>query len=280
VSGLDDIVIMRYVDGELDETEAAEVRRLVAADPEARARETIFRESRDLVRAALGGTEEPPAATPPSAPTPSALSSAPNVAPPSEKPVQLPVRPRRTTFRKLLPLAASIAIFAVGGAAGFALRGSPPDDGGPPARSLTDIAQSYRVFATDGPRTVELGPDQRALIERWFSRRLSHAVALPDLAKHVLSFGGGRLMALDDVPAALAVYYTAEKKPIGLCISAWACDPFMPAVAERGAARMVSWTSEGYLHVLIGEVDPAVLLGLLADASHVLAQRPPAANKL
>jgi anti-sigma factor RsiW len=174
-------------------------------------------------------------------------------------------------------LAASVVIFAVGGIAGYEARTWMPEPAGAAnrAQALSEIARSYKVFAVDGPRTVELGPDQRPLIERWFTRRLQHAVTMPDLSRHGLAFGGGRLMALEDGPVALAVYYTAERKPVGLCITPWLGGEVRPAIDTRGEARLVYWTSAGYLHVLIGETDPGFLMRLVDDAGQALAAPRP-----
>lgn len=263
---LDDATIMRYVDGELDQREAAEIERLLAEDPDARARAAMFRETRQLLRSAF---EEEPGSTPQR--LVDAARGASGTAP-------TPAARRRGAPRWLLPLAASVAIFVIGGLAGSEIRSriSEPTAAGLQAHALSEIAKSYKVFAIDGPRTVELGPDQRPLIERWFTRRLMRAVTMPDLSRHGLAFGGGRLMAVEEGPVALAVYYTADKKPIGLCITPWQGHEVLPKPDKRGDTNIVYWTSAGYLQVLIGQADPGFLMRLVEDAGQALSKPLPA----
>jgi anti-sigma factor RsiW len=233
---------------------ARAVERALAVDPQARARAAMFRETRELVRLAA-----------PRAAGASPLNSIGALH---------PAAPRwaaagRGGFRRLLPLAASVLIFLVGGVAGSQIQTwlSPSAT---KADYLSDIARSYQVFAADGPRTVELGPDERPLIEGWFARRLQHAIMVPDLSRHGLTFGGGRLLAYQSDPVALAVYYTADRKPIGLCIRMWHGNEIAPMTGRRGDDNLVFWTAEKYLHVLIGQADPAFLSLLVSDAGRAL----------
>jgi anti-sigma factor RsiW len=251
---VNDISIMRYVDWELDHATAQGIEQAIADDPQVRARFEVFRRTRDLIRLAAQDAE----------------GSGPSLAVGVGSDWTGRASPaERGGPRWLLPLAASVAIFVAGGVAGSQVQ-KWLLPGGTNTDFLSDIAGSYDVFAQDGPRTVELGPDQQPRIERWFARRLEHAITLPNLSRHGLTFGGGRLLAHESKPLALVVYYTADKKPVGLLFREWRGSETAPATEQRGSDSLVFWTTNNYLHVLIGQADPAFLLRLVGDAGRAL----------
>ena len=78
------------------------------------------------------------------------------------------------------------------------------------------------------------------------------------------------MLTYESDPVALAVYYTADKTPIGLCIRMWQGNEITPMTERRGDSNLVFWTAEKYLHVLIGQADPAFLSRLVSDAGRAL----------
>jgi len=69
-----------------------------------------------------------------------------------------------------------------------------------------DAAASYRVYASDRIRPVELRAQDRALLTAWASARTGHAIAIPDLADAGYRFMGGRVLATTHGAAVLYMY--------------------------------------------------------------------------
>jgi len=69
-----------------------------------------------------------------------------------------------------------------------------------------DAAASYRVYAPDRIRPVELRAADRALLTAWAQARTGHAIAIPELADAGYRFMGGRVLATAHGAAVLFMY--------------------------------------------------------------------------
>jgi anti-sigma factor RsiW len=174
-----------YIDAALSAARHAEVADYLRAHPDVAARVEVFMTQRVALREALAPIAEEP--------VPAALNLAALIA-----------RHRRPAWHGWRPLAASVLLFALGGAVGWVARGPI----GPTGISALarDAAYSYEVFAPDQGRPVELRAADSALLVRWLSRRLNHPVVIPDLSASGYQFMGGRLIATSNGPAGLLMY--------------------------------------------------------------------------
>jgi len=96
--------------------------------------------------------------------------------------------------------AAAALLLGLGGLLGSLVSGvTDGKDWTSPAAPLMalarDAAASYRVYAPDRIRPVELRAEERALLATWAAARLGQPVAIPDLAASGYRFMGGRVLA-------------------------------------------------------------------------------------
>ncbi len=108
--------------------------------------------------------------------------------------------------RRRMALAASVAAFAVGLAAGIGIGAFAPGIR-PAAPTIAAQAETaYRVYSVDKRHPVEVRADERDHLVKWLSNRLETPLALPDLADEGLTLVGGRLTTGDNGPAALFMF--------------------------------------------------------------------------
>jgi len=161
-----------YVDGELPADRRGAIEAWLATHPDDAAKIAAWREQAELIRARYGavGNERPPPRL--------------NVA--------------RLTRRRYGAMAAAVAAvvaaFLVGGAAGWTARGVVV----PPASDLTafttDALDAYRLYAVEVRHPVEVPGDQRPHLVEWLSKRLGSPLRAPELEKLGLKLVGGRLL--------------------------------------------------------------------------------------
>ena len=106
-------------------------------------------------------------------------------------------------------LAASLAIFAAGGIAGWLAHG---DRAAPePASFAANAMGAHRIFVAERRHPVEVPSSQQAHLFKWLSKRLGVTLKAPDLSSAGFSLMGGRLLADGPMPAAQFMYENAAK---------------------------------------------------------------------
>ncbi len=116
--------------------------------------------------------------------------------------------------RKLMMLAASLALFIAGAAAGH----FGPDLLAPRELQLTSIEalpqqahSAFVVYASDVRHPVEVGADQEAHLATWLGKRMNIAgLKVPGLQKLGFQLVGGRLLPINGTPGALFMYENAS----------------------------------------------------------------------
>ncbi len=123
-----------------------------------------------------------------------------------------PIPPQRS--RKLMMLAASLALFVAGAAAGH----FGPDLLAPPELQLTAIEalpqqarSAFVVYASDVRHPVEVGANQEAHLATWLGKRMNVAgLKVPSLQTLGFQLVGGRLLPINGTPGALFMYENAS----------------------------------------------------------------------
>lgn len=232
--------LQAYVDRALDPARRAEVEDYLKAHPEVARRVAGYARQRDELRAALAPTADEPI--------------------PAELDLErlLETRaPRRATWRIAL---AAAAVFALGGVAGWAVRGSSPTAG--IAALAQEATDSYRVFAPDRAHPVELREPTELV--RWVSDRLQHPVSVPDLRGAGYRFMGGRVVATGHGPAGLLMYDDDRGTRMVVLIRPMAIERDTAMTTHTsGAVRGYSWATGG--------IGYSVVAAAPADALHPLA---------
>lgn len=154
--------------------------------------------------------------------------------------------PRRIGFRRAAVAAAAAGLLLVGGSGGWLLRSvTEPATVGTAALAREGMA-SYAVYASDAARPVELAANQRGVLDRWFSERLSRPIRAPDLRAAGLRLVGGRLVATEHGPAGLYLYGDGSGRRIALYVRPMEVErtDHMQARAS-GAVRGWTWADDG-----------------------------------
>lgn len=222
-----------YVDDALPPDRRAEAAAYLTAHPDVAARVDGYRRQRDALRAAL----EPIIAEP----VPTRLS-----------PTHILARGRRSFpgWRMGAGIAASLL---VGGAGGWALHGELA----PPSRGVGALARegasSYRVYAADRTRPVELPAEERAQLVHWLSERIGAPTSAPDLSDAGFNFVGGRLVATPHGPAAFFLYQDAAGRRLAVLTRPMEVDQ-SAAMREHAEGDLsgVAWADDGMGYSLVG----------------------------
>ena len=232
-----------YVDDRLDPGRREEVEAYLQAHPQVATRVADYRGQREALRAAFA-----PAAA---APLPPQLNLERMVA----------ARHARTSSAGWR-LAASLAVtLALGASGGWFVRGlSVPPQAGVAALSR-EAADSYRVYASDRTRPVEIAGVQKAALTRWISNRLKRPVEAPDLAGVGYRLMGGRLVATPHGPAGLFLYENDQGVRLAVLVRAMEeKDQTAPMVDNhfKGVAG-VAWADDGLGYGLTGPASAGAL---------------------
>ena len=255
-----EVRLSAYIDGELAESEKSELDALLARDDEARALLDKLKSGSAFGNGAFENFLHDP--------VPLALvrqiKQGPGINPKSER-VTTASLPRRSARIWPRILAASTALFLLGGAAGFIL-GSATDFAEPMNQAddrpwIDDIVGSHRIYSRQKEHLVEVPGTQAAEIETWLAASVGVTFAVPDLARKGLSFEGARLLAANGRPVAQLVYRDREGEVFTICFlkqgDAQQSGEFTETI--RGDLGLISWQRESVSFVMIGpSSDPAL----------------------
>jgi anti-sigma factor RsiW len=113
----------------------------------------------------------------------------------------------RRRYRPILSaVAASLAAFLVGAAAGWTAHGIESGTPSDLARFTTDALVAYRLYAVEVRHPVEVPGDQRPHLIAWLSKRVGSPLHPPELDTLGLKLVGGRLLPGPTGPSAFFMY--------------------------------------------------------------------------
>lgn len=280
MSRMDDVMLMAYVDGEVDADTAREIEAALAGDPALALRVQHLRDSAMMARgafaevlhepvpdrliAALGG---PARASDRRAPDGGAGSEATSNTAANVVPLK-----RRTgswTARRAAlgwAAAASVAALVIGYGVGemrpqsLELAGLQNTSS---QRWLDNVAAYYHVYenslATKDKLLVDFTASDVPELEKWFGAKLNRKLEVPNLTSKGLNTQGGRLVIINDKPAAQFLYSSDKGELVELVI-AFTDQAYQPAqITNRGNVNIVSWRDNGYAYAFAGTMDAAHL---------------------
>ncbi|OLP59412.1 hypothetical protein BJF93_11865 [Xaviernesmea oryzae] len=259
------------IDGEVDEVERRELERLVESDDEARR----------LYQRLKAGGEAGQAAfeTMLSDPLPLSLvrqmrNGAEQSMPAQERVATTMAKPKRV---KLWPrfLCGGVALVLIGGSTGFLIGRTmndelPPESLAPARNWRDDMIDAYRIHTRQQGHLVEMTATEPDRLVAWLSQGAGIGFALPDLADRQLTLEGGRLIVAEGKPAATLLYRNGDGDVVALCLmkaplAATSDSAGTLAETMRDNLAMLSWTSGGITHALIGPSSDANLRGLAEE---------------
>ncbi len=233
-----------YADGELDPARVAEVEAHLAADPGAAQRVALWHRQKEALHALFDGVLAEPV------------------------PARLLEQPRAR--RPLLRMAAALAWLAVGGVAGWALRGAPPAPHVSPLARQAAVA--HAVYVPEVKHPVEVGADQEQHLVTWLSKRLGAPVKAPRLGELGYSLVGGRLLPADEGPAAQFMYQDAggHRLTLYVRISAEGNRETAFRYARESGVSVFYWVDGNLGYALSGDLDKDRLLRVAQSVYHQL----------
>jgi anti-sigma factor RsiW len=243
-----------YVDGELPADRRDAVEAWLAAHPEDAAKVAAWRKQGELIRARYGAAadEKPPPR------------------------LDLGRLARRRAGMKIAAIAAVLAAFVAGGAAGWVARGfeaRPPTD---LARFTTDALDAYRLYAVEVRHPVEVPGDQRPHLVEWLSKRVGSPLRAPELDKVGLKLVGGRLLPGPTGATAFFMYETPTGERFTLYCGHTADreTALRYTSGEQNAAYY--WVDRNLAYVLSGPAERDKLYAIAQAAYDQIDRRAPA----
>jgi anti-sigma factor RsiW len=179
-----------------------------------------------------------------------------------------PVPPELTARRRpgaalWLRAAAAAALFALGAAAGWQLRGLQEDEGrGDGTVWARRAAIAHVTYSPEVRHPVEVSAAEEAHLVRWLSKRLGAPLKVPHLGALGYELVGGRLLPGDHGPVAQFMYQDARGRRLTLYVRVNPDEKQETAFrfAQEGGVRVFYWLDRKLGYALSGEVDKSELL--------------------
>ncbi len=267
---MDDVMLMAYVDGEIDAATAREIEAAIGADASLAARVAMFRQTASLMRGAFTEVLHEP--------VPERLLAKIRAAQPSEittraadNIITLPRRKTamsssvwRTAGWAAAAAISAVAIFAAGTQSGIMNFGAPPPivqaavgtDGERWLENLAGYYREYRSTLTREKRIlVDFGAEHIGELETWFSARLNRQIAVPDLTQFGFRAEGGRFVVVAGKPAAQFLYSGENEELVQLVIAITDLPERGGRLDQRGDVNIVHWRENGYAYAFVGRID-------------------------
>lgn len=222
-----------YVDRVLEPERQAEVASYLAEHPDVARRISAFSDQRNLLRAALAPIADEPL------------------------PPQLNLSRMIESRRRRWPVwwaVAAMLMLSFGGVGGWVIRGSLQASPVGLAALAQEAADSYKVYAPDRVRPVEMRATDSAQLVQWVSNRLKQPVTLPDLTGSGYRLMGGRLIATSHGPAAMFMYDDDRGDRLVVLTRPMKSEQSAPMAPHSGGdVSGFAWADGGMGYSLVGQ---------------------------
>ncbi len=221
--------LQAFVDGRLDDARRRAVEAHLAARPELADRVAAERRDRTLLRGQLDAKFAEP--------VPARLRIS-----------TLRAARRERWTRSVRSIAAALAIFVVGGVAGwFASSLTPsPRAAAPTASVVQSATAAFRTFVVEVAHPVEVGAQQEAHLLQWLSKRLGRKLAAPDLQPFGYKLMGGRLLPGGSGAAAQLMYDDESGRRLTIYVRAADGTETAFRFQQEGEAATFAWIDQGF----------------------------------
>jgi anti-sigma factor RsiW len=262
--------LIAYLDGELPESERAEIASALEHDPELRLAAQRLGESANLLRAALDEVLREP--------LPGRLIAAARGE--SAKVVSLALRVKRAMIEQRrwwigVPVAASLVGLTIGGSLGYFAGDAQGTNAAEQAQAdlasrswLDNIAGYHKLFVNAGADDTGLADvPANADDARKGSQKLPADFHLPNLKPWGLVFQGARFLIVDGRPAT-QLFYTTDNKalgPITLVVGASSKGDLAPTFDHRDDLNLLYWRHHGHAYALVGTANIGYLWNIAND---------------
>jgi anti-sigma factor RsiW len=165
----------------------------------------------------------------------------------------------RRRFRALAAVAASLAAFVIGAAAGWTVHGLQTETPSDLARLTNDALLAYRLYTVEVRHPVEVTGDQRPHLVQWLSKRVGAPVQAPELEKQGLKLVGGRLLPGPTGPSAFFMYENPSGERFTLYCGHISGGETALRYMTGGQNAAYYWVDQNMAYVLSGPVETGKL---------------------
>jgi anti-sigma factor RsiW len=248
-SPLDAAMLGAYVDGELRETERAQVAARLAHDEQARACVGAWRAQKAALQALCGPADHEPSAF-------------------------IVLRPRHTWPRRFA-LAACWLLTAAGVGWFSASLTTHVASTAPPSAFARRADIAYAVYTPEARHPVEVAATDEAHMIAWLSKRLDRHLFAPSLEEYGYTLVGGRLLPGDEAsPAAQFMYQNQAGTRLTLYITRASADEATVRVLRAGDRRTLYWVAQRTAYALSGTIPEPKLRAIAVDVCSELGGEP------
>jgi anti-sigma factor RsiW len=165
----------------------------------------------------------------------------------------------RRRFGALAAVAASLAAFVIGAAAGWTAHGLQTERPSDLTRFTNDALLAYRLYAVEVRHPVEVTGDQRPHLVQWLSKRVGAPVQAPELEKQGLKLVGGRLLPGPTGPSAFFMYENPSGERFTLYCGQIAGGETALRYTTGGQNAAYYWVDQNLAYVLSGPMETGKL---------------------
>jgi anti-sigma factor RsiW len=222
-----------YVDQLLEPERRAHVAAYLGAHPDVARRVAIFSDQRDHLRKALAPIADEPL--------------------PAKFNLSRIMENGRQRASPLSWVVAAMLLISIGGASGWLARGWIPASPNGLAALAQEATDSFKVYASDRVRPVEIRASEGSQLVQWLSNRLNQPVRVPDLTTAGYRLMGGRLIATSHGPAAMFMYDDDHGDRVVVLTRPMAVDKNAPMTPQsREDVAGFTWADGGMGYSLVG----------------------------
>jgi len=267
-----DEVLVAYVDGELEESERAEVEAWLEADAVLRERVAGLAESARLLRAAFDPVLHEPVPE-------RLLAAARGGAAPQV--VDLATERKKrfgARYWAQWAAAAGVAGLLIGGSVGYFLGGPGASDQQTAnlqtSNWIDNIAGYHKLFVSAGANDTALVdvPASDSDAARKAVQKLPADFRLPNLQPWGLQFQGARYVFIEGQPGT-QLFYTTDNKalgPVTVVVAATTKPDLAPTFDRRANLNVLYWRHHGHAYALVGTADIGYLWNISNDIAYQL----------
>ncbi len=165
----------------------------------------------------------------------------------------------RRRFGALAAVAASLAAFLIGAAAGWTGHGLQTARPSDLTRFTNDALLAYRLYTVEVRHPVEVTGDQRPHLVQWLSKRVGAPVQAPELEKQGLKLVGGRLLPGPTGPSAFFMYENPSGERFTLYCGHISNGETALRYTTGGQNAAYYWVDQNMAYVLSGPMETGKL---------------------
>jgi anti-sigma factor RsiW len=181
----------------------------------------------------------------------------------------------RRRYSALAAIAATVAAFLIGAAAGWTVHGLEVQRPSDLTRFTTDALVAYRLYTVEVRHPVEVPGDERPHLVQWLSKRVGSPLNPPELDKQGLKLVGGRLLPGPTGPSAFFMYENPSGERFTLYCGHVNDGETALRYTSGGQNAAYYWVDRNLAYVLSGPMETAKLKEIAQAAYEQIDRRSP-----